>query len=180
MLDWIKYFFVIFVLLMAFIATAKAGTIELTGEVNKKMLRVMEKGTNKELKDNNTQIIINSPGGWVHIQFKILALMEQIKQKHKVQCVVPPKGLAASAAAVILMNCSEINASPNALILFHVTRRDGPNGEIIKSPWNEPVSKYTFNLLAPLATPEEEETYKRGEDVIYSGSEFMKRLGKGA
>jgi hypothetical protein len=66
-------------------------------------------------------VVIDSPGGYVSVGFRIIATIEHVKAEGiRVRCFVP--GYAASMAFQILLHCSERHALNVSQLLFHRVR----------------------------------------------------------
>lgn len=98
-------------------------TISLIGPVVPESLYLNDQMLQLQAEDANTPIdlVINSPGGYVSIGFRIITVMKHIKsQGTKIRCFVP--GMAASMAFQILLHCSERHVLDLSQLLFHRVR----------------------------------------------------------
>lgn len=120
---------------------------------------------------------IDSGGGLVSSLSSMISSLEILKSRGVVvKCDTTT--IAASAAALLILECSKIKASNKAIILFH-TAGNSDRTDLIK-PDNHPFL-YTayrsyFDKAERILTQEEWEAMWQGEDIAISGKEFMTRL----
>lgn len=112
--------FILSVLVMFWSCTSLAKTFEIRGpidEMKQETVALMMMEVAK--KPKTLEILIDSPGGYVHVGFQFLdVIWKAQKQGTKVICTLDGK-MAASMAAIIYTQCSERRAVANSFILFH-------------------------------------------------------------
>lgn len=95
-------------------------------------------------------IILTSPGGYVHLGEIIIQAMEQAKGQGKIiRCIVP--SFAASMAANILLNCDQRFALPDAKILFHEAAVGGVQGRLTATVALA-LAQHLYQIDAPIIT----------------------------
>lgn len=123
-------------------------------------------------------ITINSGGGQV---FAGVHMMEALLNTNRnVVCYVND-GMAASAAAMILMGCQHKVVAPQAHILFHLPYMIDKEGEMVRNPMISEWTVLLMNSTSCLKNFMNEPDYDRflmGADITYTGVEFNQHLLK--
>lgn len=106
----------ILILFCAFANAKESKTFNLTTEILSGNLEGLSDMLKAADYGDTIEIYIDSPGGSVNETMKILD--EMSASKAKTSCTVGR--VAASGAAVIMLQCDDVTLSPKSLILFHM------------------------------------------------------------
>lgn len=124
---------------------------------------------------NEIALHIESPGGSVLFQDKIIYYMEQSEASFV--CTVDAG--AYSAAAIILTYCDDVIMAPKSEIMFHLPRKEG---RVISSTY-EPdlykLQKIEKQRIRYLFTDAEWDAMFAGQDIIFDGITFTDRFYNG-
>lgn len=151
-------------------ALSKEIPVNVQGEFNEEMANSVIPVIQKATKDDVLVIKINSPGGQMIVLDDILEAIHTSKAKSV--CIV--SGLAASAAAMLLVNCDETAVTNGAVILFHLPYYKTPYGPLRDPIVSEMALIQLNNKLnfERLIGHEKYVAFLLGYDIVISGAEF--------
>ena len=180
-LIWISFGVIYLTILLGFIgglAHATTFNTKLSGVVTTKSVSLIVLALNTAKQGDTVIINIDSPGGDEDaVQILLMAMWHT-----KATITTKVTRLAASAAAMVLMNGNQIQISPYALILFHTGSTCDMGGfHCYTTTEKSAPGAYYFALYVwadcckRFMTDEEWVRLKMGQDIWYSGDTLLHR-----
>lgn len=163
--------------------------IHLKGEINEESANHVVEKLDSISKDRLVHIYIDSGGGSVRSMYKIMLALDD----HQGDITCEVRDRAYSAAAVIFATCDYFKINDEAVIVFHQARQeDEDTGEIrILTPTTTTLTaeEYeSFELFTDILgdwaglrcvlSAEEWDTLQAGEDVVFRGSTYTRKVAQ--
>lgn len=132
--------------------------------------------------DKPIWLIINSPGGYLHVTSEFMEAMEAAKEKGiKVKCLVT--NLAASAGYFIYTKCSERYALKHSALMFHFVRNEMPGPvsqlDLLKLlAYHDKVNKYLLSLIKGINIPDKAIQILFWSELVWSAKEYVENFDK--
>ncbi|WP_105492233.1 ATP-dependent Clp protease proteolytic subunit [Escherichia coli] len=127
--------------------------------------------------EDSIRVIINSPGGCVHIAMAYL----QAFRETQAHIVTHAEGMICSAGTILWLGCAERTIAPFTETMFHyyqgASYGNGANMSTQTEYWRSRFNKIIDKMYSGVLTPEEISKIKGGGEVWMDGEELAERTG---
>ncbi|EFM7019415.1 hypothetical protein BAU67_001987 [Escherichia coli] len=127
--------------------------------------------------EDSIRVIINSPGGCVHIAMAYL----QAFRETQAHIVTHAEGMICSAGTILWLGCKERTVAPFTETMFHyyqgASYGNGANMSTQTDYWKKRFDNIVDKMYSGVLTPEEISKIKGGGEVWMDGEELAERTG---